>query len=173
MAGGRVQVQGGVFSGEGPEGSAAEATEEWLYAGRLTGTLRAYGVQAEVGANATLLQYDGFTRTRYGADLRLTRGSSFLTTEVLAAPDAPADAPDRGAYVTVGHAVAPAHIIRAQWDYLAASGPQPEGAAPSIVGVGYTFRPASPLRIEVDYLMPIADDAFDRSRVLINLQIDL
>lgn len=164
----RVQLRGGVFSGA----DAPDSSEDWLSAARLTWTAPAGAVRTVVGVNMAYVQYAGAGWARYGADVRLARGRAFLTTELLAAPDA-RNAPDVGAYVTTGYALTDTHLIRAQWDYLheAASSADASGRSASLMGVGYTLRLAAPLRIEVDYLVPPTHDAFDQSAVLVNVQL--
>jgi hypothetical protein len=178
--GGRLQWHGGVFSGDVDPAAPDDATdgaptEEWVYATRLTWTPTTRNVHSTVGLNATYIQCADDGRARYGADVRLTHGGAFLTTELLAMPDS-ASGSEVGAYVTLGYALSSVHLIRAQWDYLAPSSPDTPNtlpAAPSVLGIGYTFRPAAPLRIEVDYLVPTMQDAFDQSGVFVNLQLSL
>lgn len=177
LADGRVHLQGGVFSGTAADDAlAAATTEEWLYAARLAWAVSANTLQSTVGLNAVHIQHADADRVRYGADLRLRRGSSFLTAEAIAAPDAPPLRPKHGAYLTLGHGLTAAHLVRAQWDYLAppaapaADGPPP---ARSLLGIGYTFDPASPLRIEIDYHVPVARAALHRGTMHVNLQLSL
>ena len=169
----RVRLHGGIFSGADAPAASDEATEDWLSAARLTWTATTQSVRSVVGLNAAYVQYAETGRARYGADVRLTRGRVFLTTELLAAPNAPA-APDAGAYVTAGYALSDIHLIRARWDYLHVD-TAPSANVPtrseSLVGVGYTLRLTDPLRIEVDYLIPPTADAFDRGAVFVNLQV--
>ena len=163
----RVHLQGGVFSGE----DAAASSEDWLAAARLTWAPLTGGVRSVIGVNAAYVQHAETEHVHYGADVRLTRGRAFVTTELLAAPNAP-DAPTVGAYVTTGYALTDAHLVRAQWDYLRPpSTADPPARSESLVGVGYTLRLAAPLRVEVDYLIPPVADAFDWSTVLVNFQL--
>lgn len=167
----RMRFQGGVFSGE------TSLAEEWVAAARLTWAAPTRGVRSVVGANAAYVRSaEGHGHARYGADVRLTQGPAFLTAEALAAPGAPSDS-EMGAYVTAGYALAEAHLVRAQWDYVSGAAPAAasEGPAParSLIGIGYTLRLAAPLRVEVDYLAPPTADAFDERAVFINLQVSL
>lgn len=170
----RLQLRGGVFNGE-DDPTTAGAPREWLYATRLSWTATTQGVRSIVGLNTTYARRSDTTRVRYGVDIRLTRGRSFLTTEVLAAPNDPMR-PSTGAYVTAGYALSASHTLRAQWDYLHTDVP---AVAPSLsqtrslIGIGYTLLLAAPLRIEVDYLAPPTADAFDQSAVFANVQVSL
>lgn len=170
----RLRVHSGIFSGSG-QATSSDASEDWLSAARVVWTATTRGVRTEWAVNAAYVQHPDGGRTRYGADVRMTRGPAFLTAEMLAAPEASAG-PEMGAYVTAGYALSATHLIRAQWDYLSPGAPATSSAFSqphSLIGMGYTLRLAAPLRVEVDYLAPLAADAFDRSAVFVNLQIDL
>lgn len=90
------------------------------------------------------------------------------------------------------------HLLRARWDGVLMeemdreetaqerAGPvdSAEGAgdasalnnrppAPNLVGIGYTFRPAAPLRIEVDGLFPLSSPGLPHGSLLVNLQVRL
>lgn len=169
----RVKLQAGVFSGA----PNADVSEDWLSAARLTWTATTRGVRSTIGVNAAYVQYAEETgHARLGVDVRLTRGRAFLTAEWLTAPDdlhAPAE---RGAYVTTGYALADAHLIRAQWDYIsgrASTSPDTSSSSRSLIGLGYTLQLSAPLRVEIDYLVPPTAEASERSAVLVNVQVDL
>jgi hypothetical protein len=166
----RVHLQGGIFRGQADAG----APEDWLAAARMTWASAARGIRHSVGFNAVYVRSGDTGRIRLGADVRLSRGPTFLTAELLAAPGAPAG-PGHGAYVTTGYALTDAHLIRAQWDYVSgrdAFAP-PRASSRSVIGVGYTLQLADPLRMEVDYLAPTTFDALVDGAILINLQVSL
>lgn len=127
---------------------------------------------------------------RYGADVHLERGGAFVTAEALAyeAPDQEAvesepasEFVSSGLYLTAGYSVTSLHRLRVQLDRVTTQPVTTGGEAAAdaadpastLLGVGYTFAPSIPLRLEVDYLVPLASPGIQHSSVLMNLQVSL
>lgn len=160
-------VRGGIFD----EAIATEADGRLLYVGRVTWRPVIGQAEAVIGVNAAYDDGAGGFREglRSGADVRVERGPYFATAEVLAAAERPEAGVSSGAYTTVGWAPAPAHLLRARWDYVETTA---SAVPPHMLGLGYTFLPSDVIRIEADLIVPVSPFEAQHAGVLVNLQLD-
>lgn len=170
-----VALEGGVFGHRDAVGASdaapGEAPHDLLYAARLS--WRGPGAEETVGLGVNAF-YDAADDggARWGVDGRLARGPVALMAEALVADAPAADGIEAGGYVTATYAVAAGHRLRARWDAVRFA--DADAAPPRhLLGLGYTFLPAGPARIEVDYLVPAGPGRVDESTVIVNVQVAL
>ena len=175
---GSVVLRGGVFNGATCDGEdEGEPVDKTLllYVGRAAWETSGRGGRTSVGINVA---YDASAGARgaafrYGTDVHVERTGAFVTAEALARAEPQPSLVTSGAYLTAGYAVREPHLVRARLDHVSAERASDAVPAPTLLGLGYTFRPDGPLRIEVDYLVPLTSPGLRHSSVLVNLQVGL
>ncbi len=114
-------------------------------------------------------------RTLLGADVRREWDSWLVSGELVWSDLDPVAGPERnpfGYHVTVGYMIEPGrHQILGRWDSLDLD------AGPSIVDqnyliLGYNFWPSRAFELQINYLIPTADDAeIGDQQILVNFQV--
>ncbi len=189
-----VVLRGGVFNGiasDDSTGGPPTSGDLLLYVGRVAWETSGPDRRASLGVNAA---YDASSDEagphaglRYGADVHVERAGVFVTAEALLRAEPQPGLVSSGAYVTAGYAPAERHRLRARLDYVRMEDAGPGGGSGSggsalaegassasyLLGLGYTLRPGGPLRLEVDYLVPLAAPGLEESVLLVNLQMSL
>lgn len=183
----RWTVHGAVFNStrlltesERPEPpEQAPASEQFLYIGRVAWRPVWDAGQAAFGMSVGYEPQGAATgahEVRYSGNVHVTHRALALTAEALTRTAAPAGRAETGAHITSAYSLEAAHTVRARLDWVdyagSASSSAPD-AAPTQVGVGYTYQPTSYLRVETDVIAPIANGSVQPVVLLTQLQVDL
>ena len=178
------RVDAGTFNGTRigtartePDAARRTAEDQLMYLGRVAWLPQWATGRAALGASVAhdpagdALQHG--PRTRYSANAHVQQGAVGLTIEGLAGTAAAPGEMEAGAYVTGTYQIASVHTARLRTDWArykdSVGGPVAEAATQ--VGVGYTYQPASYLRLEADATVPV--DGRDVQPVVVRTQLQV
>ena len=168
----RVVLRAAVMNGApGPDGAPPDG--RFLVAGRAG--VRPSGLGGEVVAGVNAAYDGGDGRLALGADARAVLGRWLLAAEALTARADTAravgvSATASGLYATLGYVVADDHQVLVRLDHVGRAALDADDPSTLLV-LGYTLTPTTPVRIEANLRVPASHFELDRTRLLVNVQL--